>query len=153
MHVPGPIVSPPLPRPRPPRGSHAALKSLLRGAHRCAAAGLLIAAAGCASIPRSDTTAAQIPELACDGLAQELAQARDTEAVAEEARRRAWRVVLPVLAAGRYAYAANAKQQAAERVALVEEEMRRKGCPPPPSEPEAQPQHAPEPATVPDGSR
>ncbi|UHQ23442.1 hypothetical protein LVB77_01640 [Lysobacter sp. 5GHs7-4] len=75
--------------------------------------------AGCASIPRSPTPLADIADLDCDGLAREQAASERTREAALRARSGAWKAMLPVAVAVRYASAQSALSDAEQRLQQV----------------------------------
>lgn len=91
---------------------------------------LTLAAAGCASIPRSSASDAQIAALDCERLADERAQTQSTREAAAQARSNAWKGVLPLVVGVRYASARSALSGADERLALIERQRTARGCAP-----------------------
>lgn len=91
---------------------------------------LALPVAGCASIPRSATSSAQIAQLDCASLASEHAQTQQTRNAAAEARRGAWKGVLPLVIGARYVFARSASTDADERIALVERHQQARACAP-----------------------
>ena len=91
---------------------------------------LALLVAGCASIPRSATPGAQIVQLDCAGLASEHAQTQQTRDAAAQARRNAWKGVLPPVVGARYAFARAAASAADERIALLQRQQQARACAP-----------------------
>lgn len=84
--------------------------------------------AGCASIPRSPTPLAAIADLDCDGLAQEQALSERTREAAQRARGGAWKAMLPVAVAVRYASAQSALSDAEQRLQQVRAQRDARQC-------------------------
>lgn len=84
--------------------------------------------AGCASIPRSQTALADIAGLDCDGLAREQAVSERTREAAQRARGGAWKAMLPVAVAVRYASARSALSDAEQRLQQVRAQREARQC-------------------------
>ncbi|WP_147300712.1 hypothetical protein [Lysobacter silvisoli] len=86
--------------------------------------------AGCASIPRSQTPIAVLAELDCERLAQEQVLNERSRDAARNARKSAWKAVLPMAMGVRYAAAGSALNEAERRLQLVRERRSALGCAP-----------------------
>lgn len=84
--------------------------------------------AGCASIPRSQTPIAALAELDCERLAQEQALNQRSRDAARDARKSAWKAVLPIAVSVRYAGARSALNDAEQRLRVVRERRQALGC-------------------------
>lgn len=85
-------------------------------------------ATGFASIPRSGMPVSQFSSLDCEQITDQLQQARATQQTAAKAKRRSWRVIIPIAIGARYVRAARIETEAQSREATLLQEQQAKQC-------------------------
>ncbi|WP_211466847.1 hypothetical protein [Collimonas silvisoli] len=83
----------------------------------------------CTSIPKSETPVSAFGGLDCSSLKTEFASAKKTEAIATQAKKDSWKVILPIGIGARYLYSSSSLKEAEEREKKLGEELKRKDCP------------------------
>jgi len=113
------------------RGVGTIASALMRYAGRVSAPGLALTVllAGCASAPTT-RDAAVAAARGCSELNAERLAAQDSRREAADKERAAWKAVIPVAVAARYASAKSKVAAADQRLAEINAESDRKGCRP-----------------------
>ena len=89
---------------------------------------LVLLVMGCANIPKSGMPESQFSALDCPAIADQLSQARVTQAHAAQAKRDAWKIVIPFAVAARYIDASSHMNESERRATLLGQEQQAKNC-------------------------
>jgi hypothetical protein len=92
-------------------------------------------ATGCASIPTAATKQASRAAHDCSQLSAEIAKTEQTKRAALEKQKGAWKTIVPLVVAARYASGKSAVAQADKQLDKLQTEFNAKGCDREPSRP------------------